>query len=440
MKNVYEIFQSAYNIYEEEPPDKIWTVIENKLDKDEIAKYRGRYVIMMRVVLCIIFLLLFLKLHDYFNTNSTEVSVANKSRGRNFYADSNNIQFNRNDKADLNTNKNFSIVHQSLLENFSNQNLSWPLNKFRINTDGIVSMNLKQYRHPEILNNIISKNPQDKMNLSVEKDIAEPQFPKNEDKTTNNDLDLRASNKIIYKQTFHEFALTPFVSKNILNNHLEDAFEFDHESAPEINEREKNNKSFTLGVFADYRFSKKWILNSGLTYTSIKNIVTPSFAEAEEYNNSVKFLLATTYGFAQIKNPYMPNPIPNDSFFLSGDSKQQIKYITIPVKMKYLLYKKNKLGLYTSLGVGINIVTKASLEVGIPDNGNVKEITAEIGGIKHTFYSGMVGVGADYMINKKIALSLQTEMSRSFTPANKNVPVKNLINNFQLIGGIKIPL
>ena len=108
--------------------------------------------------------------------------------------------------------------------------------------------------------------------------------------------------------------------------------------------------------------------------------------------------------------------------------------------MKYLLYEKNRLSFYTSLGAGINIVTKASLEVGIPDNDNVKEIAAKIGGVKRTFYSGMVGLGADYKINKKISLSLQTEMSRSFTPANKNVPVKNSINNFSLIGGIKIPL
>jgi hypothetical protein len=439
MKNVEEIFQSAYNIYEEEPPDKVWVLIENKLDKEEIAKYRNRYIIMMRVVLCIIFLLLFLKLHDYFNASPAKVSVANKSHTRNLHADSNNIQFNPDRKTNLNTNKNFSIVQQSLLENFSNQNLSWSLNKFRTKTDGIVSVNLQQYVHPEILNKIISKNPPDEMNLSVEKDLTERQFQNKEDKTTNNDFDLHSSNKIIYKPKFHEFALTPFVSKNILNNHLVDAFEFDHETVPEINEREKDNKSFSLGVFADYRFSKKWIVNSGLAYITIKNIVTPSFAEAEEYNNSVKFLLATTYGLAQIKNPYMPNPMPNDSFFLSGDSKQQINYITIPAKMKYLLYEKNKLSLYASLGAGINIVTNASLEVGIPDNGNVKETTAEIGGIKHTFYSGMVGVGADYMINKKIELSLQTEMSRSFTPANKNVPVKNLINNFQLIGGIKIP-
>jgi opacity protein-like surface antigen len=435
MKHVDEIFQSAYKIYEEQPPDKLWAVIENKLDKDEITKYRSRYVKMMRVVLCITFLLLFLKLHDYLNTNFAKVS-----RADNFHANSNNSQFTPGDKTDLNTNKNFSIVPQSLHENFSNQDLSWSLNKFKINRDGIVNTNLQPHTQSEILNNIISKNLPDEMNLSAEKDLVEPPSPKNGNKTANNDLDLPAANKIIYKPKFHEFALTPFVSKNILNNHLEEAFEFDNRTAPEINEREKNNTSFTLGVFADYRFSKKWILNSGLAYTSIKNAVTPSFADAQQYNNSVKFLLPTTYGLAEIKNPYMPNPSPNDSFFLSGNSKQQINYVTIPVKIKYLLYERNRLSFYASLGAGINIVTKASLKVGIPDNDSVEEITAKIGGIKHTFYSGMVGLGADYKINKKISLSLQTEMSRSFTPANKNVPVKNSINNFQLIGGIKILL
>src|SRR6516162_7667924 len=100
MKNVDKIFQSAYNIYEEEPPDKLWAVIENKLDKDEIAKYRSRYFIMMRVALCIIFLFLFLKLHDYFNTDLAKVSIANKSRSDNFHPDANNIQFTPDDKTD----------------------------------------------------------------------------------------------------------------------------------------------------------------------------------------------------------------------------------------------------------------------------------------------------------------------------------------------------
>ena len=90
---------------------------------------------------------------------------------------------------------------------------------------------------------------------------------------------------------------------------------------------------YTVGLLAEYRLSKKYSLQAGISlsnsFTSIDSTVVRAMPDNA---GTYRFKLATTYGLAEIRRKLI-NPQSGDSIRLD-DASLHLQYLTIPVTTK----------------------------------------------------------------------------------------------------------
>jgi hypothetical protein len=247
--------------------------------------------------------------------------------------------------------------------------------------------------------------------------------------------------KNILKNKTPVILLTALLSKDFYFNNTVKGNDFDNESEGEIRDRETNGFSYTLGLLAEYKFSQKWSVQSGLTYSTVNSNIAPSVVKGRNYQGGVKFVLPTTYGLAIIHDHDDMNPRPGDSLHLYGRTAQQLYYLSIPLLLKYQIVSGKKITLTTTAGFALNLITNAKVNASVVKNINqVRQVSASLNGLKHNFYSTYLGLETAYRINPRIALSLQPALRFSLTSFNNNVPVKNSLNSIAVFGGVRISL
>jgi hypothetical protein len=459
MKDFDDIFRSAINAHEENPPAQVWSRIENKLDKDEAAKYRKKYLLFGRIALCLVIFIIAFPLYNTFiyfhnketglakNTASSKI-IVNPHRNMQLLPNNTSVISNH-DISGLNSSNNIEEkISKKNTDAAANNiitanNLFEPVIPKRQETSTFYMNSSNKIQHTEVIRNVLSAKGFTQNQLIHDESIAAnslniiSEYPLKNNKSG---ATKKTQNKAVDESG--KFSLTAFFSPDIAGSKLQQEYNFDNESKSEICNGEKSNFSFTTGALMQYHLSKNWALQSGLTFSTLTASISPKIIFAkQDVDGKIKFQFPTSYGVANIKSANNANPQIGDSLRLSANSYLQLHYFTVPFLVKYRFANKGKLDFNASLGGGVNIITDADMEVMVPVNSNqIKESIKDIEGIKKSNFSGMLGFEALYHYSKKVSFSIQPVIRYSLNSLNQNVPVKNLPYTFGFMAGVTVPL
>ncbi|NCI51494.1 outer membrane beta-barrel protein [Sediminibacterium roseum] len=242
-----------------------------------------------------------------------------------------------------------------------------------------------------------------------------------------------------------KFSVTLFFAPDITTRNLEQNFgTFRDERKEELMRTEKNSEfDFTLGARVEYKLGKHFSLQSGISFsTNTIDIAKKTiFARVDDRDGSLKFRFNFSSGYAFFK----PKTIAPPQFF--GDSAQALSststlhYINIPLALKYYIPLGKRFSLSAQAGIAARFITRQNIDAVYASNGfNEKGKTNEIQGLKTTYFNGVVGIGADYSFNNRIAFTVFPSFNFATTSINRDAPVKAYPNTLSLAAGMKFQL
>ncbi len=254
-------------------------------------------------------------------------------------------------------------------------------------------------------------------------------------KTVKQKLNFKTPNQLA-------FAVTAFFAPGISSFRLEDDHhERDrHEDRDGIKKQEQNQTSTTAGLLVDYNFNKNWSLQSGLTYTAKKIDIDPKKIYADLDNDgSIKYRFNFSSGYTFVTPKTGTAPSVGDSV-QTNKSLTSLHYIAIPLSLKYS-YSFKKIALFGIAGMSLNILTKGSVATEIADNPYTdKNTTSSINGLKSTYLGGTGGIGIEYNIGKKMALTFMPSYNFAISSITQNSVVKSYPNSLSMAAGLRFKL
>lgn len=222
------------------------------------------------------------------------------------------------------------------------------------------------------------------------------------------------------------------LQNDVPDNHAADA--------DEIEKSEQHDFSSSVGALIDYKLSKHWNIQSGLTFSNTTITVEPKTIYAQADNSgSVKYRFNTSSGYSYILPSFSSSPGIGDSLY-AFTSTHTLQYIGIPLAIKYNFTKGN-FNFNAMLGLSTNFLTKGKIETVLEKGtSNEAEIINNIQGLKSTYLSGLLGVGAEYNLSKRTAITFMPTARFAISAINKGTVVKSYPNSFGLATGIRIKL
>lgn len=256
-----------------------------------------------------------------------------------------------------------------------------------------------------------------------------------------------SSNKTVLKTTpeklknLSRFSITPFFSPDIAwYRLLNDKAGYQQENANEIEKEEKHEFSYTFGLLVNYKINKQWGLQSGLTVSNTNIIIQPKTIYAQPDNTgSIKYRINTSSGYGYVLPSYISSPVTGDSLY-AFTSTHSLQYIGIPLAVSYNI-TRGKFNLNTVAGISANFLTSAKLATSV-ENGidNSTESVNSLQGVKKVYFSGLAGIGVDYKLTNKTALTFAPVMRFALNPINKDATVKSYPMSLGFAVGLKINL
>jgi Outer membrane protein beta-barrel domain len=271
--------------------------------------------------------------------------------------------------------------------------------------------------------------------------------PKNSPAVRNSYLPFTATDKAQQQRNFKIpkrslFSVTAFYSPNITSFRLEnDHHEREHhEDRDRIKDQEQHQTSATVGLLADYNFKKGWSLQSGFTYTTKKINIEPKKIYADLDNDgNIKYRLNCSSGYTYVTPKSGATPSVGDSV-QTNKSLTSLQYIAIPFSLKYSFSVK-KITVFGTVGTSVNFLTRGYMETEIADNTYTdKKANSPINGLKSTCLGGSGGMGIEYNIGKKMALTFMPSYNFAITSITQNSVVKSYPNSFSMAAGARFKL
>ncbi len=203
---------------------------------------------------------------------------------------------------------------------------------------------------------------------------------------------------------------------------------------------EKQGGSFSAGILVNYNFSRSFILQSGIVYTSATTNILPKIIYARPDNfGRTRYEFNCSSGYSYIDPKTGTNPAVGDSIQVAGSSST-LSYIGIPLSLNYVM-QKGKFLFKPAVGFSVNFLTsgKSFTSFNNASPGNPKE-TASISGLKTAYVDGSIGFGTEYMLSRKISIGIRPNLRMALSSINKNTPIKTYQNFLSLEAGLKINL
>lgn len=179
---------------------------------------------------------------------------------------------------------------------------------------------------------------------------------------------------------------------------------------------EEGQITYTAGITANYQFSSRWKLETGLSYTKHGQSKNALVYENDLRNDPGKIDLSTSAG--RINSAKLPQEIgqeiSQDNQFSSTDrfvtnSKtdteihQRFDYIEIPLILKYKLYQ-DKIDISLLSGISTAVMVNNQAEVTI--NGQTNSLGG-INNLRKFLYSSVLGFGMQYEISQGWFLNVE---------------------------------
>ncbi len=232
------------------------------------------------------------------------------------------------------------------------------------------------------------------------------------------------------KQKFKDrISITPYFSQEFAGYNFTDE-DSTSPGGKEIEHRERNIFSASVGVYINYKLHKNWVLQTGLSYSWSSTNIDSSICYAVNDNNGhVQFKLNTISGYGYLQPSSVLQPNIGDSL-LAGKAYSQLHYLTIPLVLSYNITLK-KFSLLVGGGVSFNLLTSASIETktygsGYPE----KEYVINMMGLKKANYGILVKADLQYHINNNIGIDLIPSFRNTLSPINLRTAVSAYPYNF----------
>jgi hypothetical protein len=231
------------------------------------------------------------------------------------------------------------------------------------------------------------------------------------------------------------FSLTPYFSQEFAGYNLSDD-DATAANGREIEQRERNAFSASVGVYLNYRLDKRWVIQSGISYSwSRSNIDSAKSFAVLDNSGNVQFKLNTISGYGYLQPDSLIQSNVGDSI-LTAKSHSEIHYLTVPLILSYKFPIK-RFSLQVGAGVSMNFLTGAIIETKIYGPNFVRENSSvPINGLKKINFGVIVKAELEYRINSKWGFDLIPSFKNSVSPINIHSALSAYPYNFGIGFGI----
>ena len=410
-EKIDQLFNEALQKYKLRPSEEIWNKIENNLDEDDrkTAKSSFRWKRYMAAIILLIGMGALLKI--YFQTGSTVIpkpklrekpGITSLVAPKTNLPDNNQLTETNLHRKDGDTRGNLSVANTGKWIKMSghDQETADQASDMQMLTIPAVESRLTPFR------------------------ITEPAFP------LKSIPDHTTASLIHQKTRFKDrLSVTPYFSKEFAGYSLADN-DLTGVNGQEIEQRERNVFSASVGFYMNYKINKKWVLQSGISYSwSNSNIDSATSYAVKDDQGNVQFKLNTISGYGYLHSVSSVQPNVGDSVY-TGKSYSQLHYLTVPLILSYRIPLK-RFSLLIGVGGSFNILTSAELETNTYGNGNPeKEHTVNIMGLKKVNYGMLLKMDLEYHINSNLGINIMPSFKNALSPINLKTPVAAYPYNF----------
>jgi hypothetical protein len=230
-------------------------------------------------------------------------------------------------------------------------------------------------------------------------------------------------------------SVTPFYSKEFAGYSLTDN-DSTGAHGQEIEERERNVFSASVGFYINYNISRRWVLQSGASYSwSNSNIDSGTSYAVVDDRGDIQYKLNTISGYGYLKPASVTQPNVGDSVY-TAKSYSQLHYLTIPLIISYRIPLK-KFTLLIGAGASFNLLTKAEVETKTYGNGDPeKEYSVKLMGLKKVNYGALVKLDLEYQINSSLGINIIPCFKNTLSPINLKSAITAYPYNFGIGAGV----
>lgn len=239
----------------------------------------------------------------------------------------------------------------------------------------------------------------------------------------------------------NRFSLAAFIAPNHSFTRLENDNRFARpgQDKNEALKGEQQGNSYSAGILVNYSLNKKWIIQSGIVFSSAKtNIAAKTIYARPDNNGHLQYEFNCSSGYSFI-TPRNGNPPASGDSIRIMPSSSTISYIAVPFSLNYV-FQKGKFLLKPGIGISLNFLTSGNSATNFGAiAGNQKE-KARISGLKSAYPDGELGFGAEYMLSRRISIGIRPSMRLALSSINKDTPVRTYQNYTSFETGLKINL
>lgn len=234
-------------------------------------------------------------------------------------------------------------------------------------------------------------------------------------------------------------SVTPYFSKEFVGYSLTDN-DLTGANGQEIEERERNVFSAAVGFFVNYTISKKWVLQTGISYSwSNSNIDSATSYAVIDNHGEIQYKLNTISGYGYLHPNSLVQPNVGDSVY-TAKSYSQLHYLTIPLVLSYRVPLK-RFSLLIGAGASFNILTSAEIETKTYGNAQPeKEYTVHMMGLKKVNYGMIVKFDLEYRINSSLGVNIIPCFKNTLSPINLEGALSAYPYNFGIGAGLTFHL
>lgn len=241
------------------------------------------------------------------------------------------------------------------------------------------------------------------------------------------------------------FSVSVFFAPDITTRNLEQDLGSTamDERKEEMLKTEKNGAlDFTFGGRIEYQLNKHISLLSGISFsTNTIDIAKKTvYARYDKRDGALKYRFNMSSGYSFFKFKKMPPPTTLGDSTEATSSSSTLHYVNIPLAMKYN-FPSGRFNFFMQAGITARFITKQSVSAVYAFNGEKESSTStQINGLKTSYFNGVVGIGADYAINPRLAITLSPTFNFATSSINEEAPVKAYPNTISIATGIKFRL
>lgn len=493
-----DIFNTAYNKFEEEPSAGVWEKLNAGLNKKDSELYKKKFIGWKRIAILLLFLFLGFVIYELGVikkglSHSSDFSVSQKAATlhatKNNSADKiNNAQTNhtnnsvetnsfqkkavqkkyekinaflndentlvaKSSKGEKNTGKSKVVDEKQQPVLWKNKNKDFAITgtkkaKTKKHETKQASANNSFFADVTKKNNITLQ-PKistitDKENKELTKIILLSTLPhRSSTLTSPNPVTEIMSNADNAKKGNSKFksywTATGFASVNLAQYRLENGTQASGQQNNEkelIGNREKHEASFSAGIMANRQLKKYWGLQTGFIYSNTLIAIDPQkMYAAQQANGTISYQYITSSGYAYIKPDFGSPPAIGDSLN-SSTAQHNLQSLSIPVLLLYKIDKK-KFSILPAAGFTANFITSATVNTEVENTLNKEKVfIMGLNGMKNFYFGLMANVTVQYHLTNRLAITLFPSFQYALTQITKYNVVKTYPYNLNIGGGI----